>query len=166
MVYSYPHLAGRHHPGTTAPTLRTASALRQTNTDTDTELDLGNWQIADADVQQYLAAVGDGLPIYQAAGIAPPLLLAARVVGRLLELLALPDGTIHSLQDVETVNPPAIGARVVAAAVVAPARERGGMRFLTVNYRITDADSGAELQRGRTTVLLPATADDADADAG
>ena len=79
-------------------------------------------------------------------------------MGRLLERLSLPDGTIHSLQDVETVNPPAIGARVAASATVAPARERGGMRFLTVNYRITDADSGADLQRGRTTVLLP-TAD-------
>ena len=137
--------------------------MRQT--DTDTELDLGSWQIADADVRQYLAAVGDALPVYGAAGIAPPLLLAARVVGRLLELLALPDGTIHSLQDVETVNPPAIGARVAASAVVAPVRERGGMRFLTVNYRITDANSGADLQRGRTTVLLPAVAAD-DADAG
>lgn len=134
--------------------------MRQTdtiiNTDTDTELYLGCWEVADGDVRQYLAAVGDALPIYRDAGIAPPLLLAARVVGRLLERLSLPDGTIHSLQDVETVNPPAIGARVAASAVVAPVRERAGMRFLTVNYRVTDADSGADLQRGRTTVLLPA----------
>ncbi len=134
--------------------------MRQTdtiiNTDTDTELDLGCWEVADGDVRQYLTAVGDALPIYRDAGIAPPLLLAARVVGRLLELLSLPDGTIHSLQDVETVNPPAIGARVAASAVVAPVRERAGMRFLTVNYRVTDAGSGADLQRGRTTVLLPA----------
>lgn len=127
-----------------------------TNTNADLELDLGGWQITDATVRQYLTAVGDALPVYGDAGIAPPLLLAARVVGRLLELLSLPDGTIHSLQDVETVNPPAIGARVAASATVAPARERGGMRFLSVNYRITDADSGADLQRGRTTVLLPA----------
>ena len=135
--------------------------MQQTNT--DTELDLGAWQITDAEVRQYLTAVGDALPIYQDAGIAPPLLLAARVVGRLLERLALPDGTIHSLQDVETVNPPAIGARVAASATVAPARERGGMRFLSVNYRITDADRGADLQRGRTTVLLPVDAAAADA---
>lgn len=147
--------------------MRQTDTITNTNAGADLELDLGSWQIADADVQQYLAAVGDTLPIYQEAGIAPPLLLAARVVGRLLELLALPDGTIHSLQDVETVNPPAIGARVAAAAVVAPARERGGMRFLTVNYCITDADSGVDLQRGRTTVLLPAAdSTDSDADAG
>ena len=130
-------------------------------TDANTKLDLGCWEIADAEVRQYLAAVGDALPIYWESSVAPPLLLAARVVGQLLELLSLPDGTIHSLQDVETVNPPAIGARVAASAVVAPVRERAGMRFLTVNYRVTDADSGADLQRGRTTVLLPAGADDA-----
>lgn len=133
-----------------------------TNTDTDAELDLGCWEVADGEVRQYLAAVGDALPIYLDAGIAPPLLLAARVVGRLLELLSLPNGTIHSLQDVETVNPPAIGARVSARAIIDPMRERAGMRFLTVNYCVTDADSGADLQRGRTTVLLPAAdADDA-----
>lgn len=130
--------------------------MRQTDTDTDTELDLGHWAIADGDVCQYLAAVGDELPLYRDAGIAPPLLLAARVVGRLLERLALPDGTIHSLQEVSTVNPPAIGARVAARAAVSPVRERAGMRFLTIDYRVTDADSGAALQQGRTTVLLPA----------
>lgn len=137
--------------------------MRQTDTNTNTgsdqELDLGCWEIADAAVRQYLAAVGDTLPIYLDAGIAPPLLIAARVVGRLLELLSLPDGAIHSLQDVETVSPPAIGARVSARAAIAPVRERAGMRFLTVNYCVTDANSGADLQRGRTTVLLPADAD-------
>ena len=125
----------------------------------DTSLDLGSWQINADAVQEYLDAVGDDLPVYRDTGIAPPLMLTARVVGLLLDRLSLPDGAIHSLQDVETVSAPKIGVTAATTARVGPPRERGGLRFLTVNYRVTDADSGAELQRGRTTVLLPASAD-------
>ena len=55
---------------------------------------------------EYLHAVGDELPIYGESGIAPPLMLTAKVVGLLLDRLSLPDGAIHSLQDVETISPP------------------------------------------------------------
>ena len=120
-----------------------------------TNISLGTWEITVDAVEQYLAAVGDKLPIYLASGAAPPLMLAARVVGRLLERLSLPDGAIHSLQDVETINAPRIGALVSAEAQVEPARERGGMRFLTVNYTVTEDKGGLTLVRGRTTVLLP-----------
>ena len=126
----------------------------------DTAIDLGTWQITADAAREYLDAVGDDLPVYGDTGIAPPLMLTARVVGLLLDRLSLPDGAIHSLQDVETVSAPKIGVTAATTARVDPPRERGGLRFLTVNYSITDADSGAELQRGRTTVLLPPSAND------
>ena len=117
-------------------------------------IDLGSWELTAGDVREYLTAVGDELSIYCQHGFAPPLLLAARVVGRLLDRLSLPDGAIHSLQDVETVCAPRIGAAVSATARMEPARARGGLRFLTVSYTVV-SDAGATLQRGRTTVLLP-----------
>ena len=123
----------------------------------DTAIDLGSWQITTDAVREYLDAAVDGLPVYLNSGIAPPLMLTARVVGLLLERLSLPDGAIHSLQDVETINPPRIGSVVTGVARVEPARERGGLRFLTVNYSVDDRASGEALQRGRTTVLLPAS---------
>ena len=132
----------------------------------DNAIDLGSWQITDAGVQEYLDAVGDGLPVYLETGIAPPLMLTARVVGLLLERLSLPDGAIHSLQDVETLGVPRIGRTVSAWAQVEPARERGGLRFLTVNYGVGDVDQDVDLQRGRTTVLLPAAAQGAGGDDG
>ena len=122
------------------------------------DIDLGCWPITAAGVAEYLAAVGDTLPAYSDAGLAPPLLLSARVVGRLLERLSLPDGAIHSVQEVETLATARIGASVRAAAQVAPVRTRGGMRLLTVTYVVSDAASGQDLQRGQTTVLLPADA--------
>ena len=121
-----------------------------------TKISLGAWEITVDAVEQYLSAVGDQLPIYLASGAAPSLMLAARVVGRLLERLSLPDGAIHSLQDVETINAPRIGALVSAEAQIEPARQRGGMRFLTVNYTVTEDSDGLMLMQGRTTILLPA----------
>ena len=121
-----------------------------------TDIDLGTWELTPGAVKEYLSAVGDKLPIYLASGVAPPLMLAAWVVGRLLERLSLPDGAIHSIQDVETINAPRIGALVSAEAQIEPARERGGMRFFTVNYTVTEDRGGLRLMQGRTTILLPA----------
>ena len=126
----------------------------------DTAIDLGSWQITADAAREYLDAVGDDQTAYGDTGIAPPLMLTARVVGLLLDRLSLPDGAIHSLQDVETLSAPRIGMTAATIARVDPPRERGGLRFLTVNYSVTDADSGGELQRGRTTVLLPPPADE------
>ena len=122
----------------------------------ETNIELGAWQITVEAVQEYLSAVGDDPAFYLENGTAPALMLAARVVGRLLEVLSLPDGAIHSLQDIETMNAPRIGVMASAKARVDPPRERGGMRFLTINYTVSDEDAGLELMQGRTTVLLPA----------
>ena len=148
MVYSVSRRAGN---------IQTA---RRGITVPDTAIDLGSWRITAESVREYLDAVGDALPVYEDAGIAPPLMLTAKVVGLLLERLSLPDGAIHSLQDMATVSPPQIGGMVTTTAQVEPARERGGLRFLTVSYSVADADAGAELQHGRTTVLLPESAHD------
>ena len=87
-------------------------------------------------------------------------MLAARVVALLLERLSLPDGAIHSLQDIAALDPLRVGATVSAVARVEPVRERGGMRFLTVTYTVSDAPTGSDLMQGRTTVLLPADQSD------
>ena len=121
-----------------------------------TKISLGTWEITDAAVVEYLVAAGHELPIYLETGTAPPLMLAARAVGRLLERLSLPDGTIHSLQNIETVHPARIGVSVSAVAKVEPTRQRSGMRFVTINYTVTDDGAGLDLIRGRTTILLPA----------
>lgn len=122
----------------------------------DTAIDLGSWEITDAAVRGYLDAVGDPLTVYRDTGMAPPLLLAARVVGLLLARLSLPAGAVHSRQEVTTLAALRIGAQVSATAQVEATRERGSMRFLTVNYTAADIASGSDLLRGRTTVLLPA----------
>ena len=121
-----------------------------------TTLDLGVWNVCADSVRQYLAAAGDELPVYQNTGFAPPLWLAARIVGVLLERLSLPDGTIHSLQEVEALEPVGLGSRVAATATVEAVRQRGGMSFQTITYVVKHPDSDLVVLCGRTTVLLPA----------
>lgn len=145
------------------PPARRAGRVMETTLH-DTTIDLGRWQITADGVREYLDAVGDSLPAYLETGTAPPLMLTARVVGRLLERLSLPDGAIHSLQDVTTLAPPSIGIEVSATAQVEPIRERSGLQFLTVNYSVSDANGGPTLQQGKTTVLLPSVSDDDDDD--
>ena len=122
----------------------------------DNAISLGSWEITAEAVHEYLSAVGDNLTLYMDSQCAPPIMLAARVVALLLERLSLPDGAIHSLQDIEALEAIRVGSTVSAEARVDPARERGGMRFLTVNYTVTDVSAGCDLMTGRTTVLLPA----------
>ena len=126
----------------------------------DNAISLGSWDITADAVHEYLSAVGDNLPLYAESRSAPPIMLAARVVALLLERLSLPDGAIHSLQDIEAVDALRVGSTVSATAQVEPVRERGGMRFLTVNYTVSDEPTGSDLMKGRTTVLLPADAGD------
>ena len=126
----------------------------------DNAISLGSWEITAEAVHEYLSAVGDNLPLYMDSECAPPIMLVARVVALLLERLSLPDGAIHSLQDLETVGALRVGSTVSAAARVDPVRERGGMRFLTVNYTVSEEPAGSDLMKGRTTVLLPADESD------
>lgn len=122
----------------------------------DKAISLGSWDVTPEAVHEYLSAVGDNLPLYTDLECAPPIMLAARVVALLLERLSLPDGAIHSLQDIEAANMLPVGATVSATARMEPIRERGGMRFLTVNYTVSEETTGSDLMNGRTTVLLPA----------
>ena len=104
-------------------------------------------------VDDYLRAVGDELPIYRQAGLAPPLYAAAAALGLLLKRLELPPGAIHSLQDMDVLAPIAIGRDLAAVATLERPRQRGGLRFITASCVLSDAD-GAPALSGKTTVML------------
>ena len=92
---------------------------------------------------------------YLELGLVPPLALTAHVLGRVLETLELPGGTIHSLQEMETLAPLRIGEMVDGFARRDPPRRRGGLEFTTVSYTLA-GPGGQPVQQGKTTVLTPA----------
>ena len=128
-------------------------------------LDPGPWHlgrvcVAAKPVDAYLRAVGDELPIYRQTGLAPPLYAAAAALGLLLKTLQLPPGAIHSLQEINTLSPIAIGGELQAVANLERPRQRGGLQFITASCALTavDDDSSAvpaPALTGKTTVMAP-----------
>lgn len=100
-------------------------------------------------VDDYVAAVG-----VEPAGHIPPLAVAARAIASLGELMTLPPGTIHASQEFEFNGLVFAGAQVSCVAKVLRKVSRGPMRMLTLEMRIAD-DSGALIQTGRSTIVLP-----------
>ena len=117
--------------------------------------ELGDWHLTEDWVRLYVDAVAVSHSNYLKDGLVPPLALTACALGALLEKLELPSGAIHSLQEMETLKPLAIGARITGVAAVERPRERGGLMFTTVGYTLTDSD-GFRVQTGKTTVLTNA----------
>ena len=117
------------------------------------KLDLGSIDATLDSVETYLRSVGDSSPIYNEAGIAPPLFSAASALGSLLKELALPPGAIHSLQEIETVTPVVIGREVTAHALVEKPRRRAGLEFVTVVCTVES--HGSTAIRSKSTVLVP-----------
>ena len=126
----------------------------------ETGIDLGSWNLTEERVRQYLEAVGDSPELYFQHGLVPPLALSAYALGSLLEKLGLPPGTVHSVQEMDTAQPVAVGQWISGVAVTERPRRRGTLQFTTVTYTLKDA-GGATVQTGKTTVLVP-VGDDAE----
>ena len=121
---------------------------------------LGRISVAAKPVDAYLRAVGDELPIYRQTGLAPPLYAAAAALGLLLKTLQLPPGAIHSLQEINTLSPIAIGGELQAVANLERPRQRGGLQFITASCALTAvADDPSAIPApaltGKTTVMAP-----------
>jgi acyl dehydratase len=120
---------------------------------TETDFDLGSWTVTQEMVGQYLEAVGDANPQYYAYRLVPPLALAAYALGALLKRLDLPPGAIHSLQEVETLQPVGFDQEIKATARLERPRRRGDLEFISAGYRLEDSQ-GRPVQAGKGTVLI------------
>ena len=118
------------------------------------ELDLGGWKVSDEFVGDYLRAVGDGLPTYFRHRLVPPVALAARALGSLLEKLELPPGAIHSLQEIETIEPVPFGEEITGTAIVGPTKRRGGMEFITVGLTLKNREGCSTLGSKSTVIVV------------
>ena len=111
-------------------------------------------------VSRYLDAVEDASAVYRERGLAPPLAAAARGLGALLEVLDLPDGTLHVGQEVAVRAGVPIGATLTLAGRVAERLERAGLIISVIEFELMPAGSDVAALTGRTTVAVPATSRD------
>ena len=116
-------------------------------------LEMGRVSVGAKPVEDYLRAVGDELLIYRQTGLAPPLYGTAAALGLLLKTLNLPPGAIHSLQEVDTLAPIAIGQELRAFSALERPRQRAGLRFITAACALESAPDTLVLT-GKTTVMV------------
>ena len=108
-----------------------------------------------ADLSRYLVAVGDANGVYAQLRCAPPLAVAARALGTLLEVAELPAGTLHTGQEVESHRGCPIDAPLTFSGRIAQRSERAGLVISVIEFTVATED-GQPAVSGRTTVMAPA----------
>ena len=110
---------------------------------------------------EYLDALESSLPIYAKHNLVPPMALAARTLGLLIEKLGLAPGTVHTSQEVTALKPVSVGQHISARAKPSRPLRRGQWEFLSVAFTLyeeTPDGRGQEILKGKTTVMSPVEA--------
>ena len=102
-------------------------------------------------VAAYLRAIGDEGAY---AGCVPPLAAAALGLGALQEHISLPEGSLHTGQEVEQVGGVREGDELTLTARIAQRSERQGYVISVIEFEISGV-AGAAI-RARSTIMAPA----------
>jgi len=112
-------------------------------------------------VAEYLDALESSIPLYSKHNLVPPMALAARTLGLLIEKLGLAPGTVHTSQEVTALRPVSIGQQISAQAKPSRPLRRGQWEFLSIAFTLYenhDDEPGEPVLKGKTTVMSPVEA--------
>jgi hypothetical protein len=115
------------------------------------ELAPATFRLTDETIASYLGACGD-VGVY--ASSAPPLAAIALGLAALQEQLALPDGTLHTGQEVEHLAPIPANSVVSLTGRIAQRSERQGFVISVLEFEVLHEDAIA--LRARATIMAPA----------
>ena len=103
----------------------------------------------------YASATRDTSTVYDDAGLAPPLAVATRALGALLDEIELPPGSLHTGQEIEMRTGVPASAKLTLSGRVAQRSKRGGMIIAVLHFDVTVNDGAEPVLTGRTTVIMP-----------
>jgi hypothetical protein len=101
----------------------------------------------------YRDATGDSLPLYDQQGAVPPLAVAALALGALLQVVQLPDGTLHANESLQAQAPVPVGSTLLCQARLAQRSQRGGWVVSVLESDISL--DGTTVVSTRATVFCP-----------
>lgn len=101
-------------------------------------------------VRAYLEATGDSGAYGEAI---PPLAVAALGLAALQERIALPEGSLHTGQEVEHASPARIGEALALTGRIAQRSERAGFVISVIEFEVSAA--GRRVLGARTTIMAP-----------
>lgn len=102
----------------------------------------------------YLDAVGDTATRASLSGDVPPVAAAAFALRALLAVFDLPEGSVHTSEEVEYVRPVRIDEPLRCESAVAQASDRQGYRFATIEQRLVDT-AGQPIMIARSSIMSP-----------
>ncbi len=106
-------------------------------------------------VDEYLAATNDRNDIYNDTGLAPPLAVAARALGALLDVIELPAGSLHTGQEVEMKAGVPVPSTLELAGCLARRSMRAGLMIVVLEFQVSRIAENAPVLVGKTTLMLP-----------
>jgi hypothetical protein len=84
----------------------------------------------------------------------PPLAVTALAMASLSKSVDMPDGSIHTQQEVSFHAPVSVGEEIICRSWVSSKRERGRFNLMTVDLSVVNA-AGTEILTGKTSFILP-----------
>ena len=121
-------------------------------------------RISQHDAAAYQAAVGgkaseflelggeSGRPAPASALLVPPMAVAARAMALAMQAVELPAGAVHTAQELTFIHPVPPDAPVHCTARVGQNSVRGGARFLTLEFQVTNG--GTPMMEGRASIAI------------
>ena len=108
------------------------------------------------EVEAYLEAVGDGA--FRESGLksVPPVAAAAFALRALLSTFRLPDGSVHTGEEVDFARSLQVGETLRCESTVVQSSDRTGYRFSTVEQRLLGED-GQVVLTSRAMLMSPLT---------
>ena len=108
------------------------------------------------DIARYLDAVEDSNDLYLERELAPPLAVAARALGALVDFIELPAGALHTGQEIASHAGVPIGATLTLAGAIAQRSERAGFIISIIEFEVTPSGAPGPALTGRTTLMSAA----------
>ncbi len=119
------------------------------------EFSLSTFELTQDYVDEYLAATNDRNDIYSDTGLAPPLAVAARALGALLDVIELPAGSLHTGQEVEMKAGVSVPSTLELAGHLARRSLRAGLLIVVLEFQVSVMDQNATALVGKTNLMLP-----------
>ncbi len=111
------------------------------------------YRLAPELVAAYIDAVEDGANFRDNDRV-PPLAVTALAMASLSKSVTMPDGSIHTQQEVSFKAPVHVGEEIICRSWVSSKRERGRFNLMTVDISVVNA-VGTEVLNGKTSFILP-----------
>ena len=117
------------------------------------ELIIGPFQVDASAVEAYLCSTEGDSSFYEEMEAVPPLAVAGRTLGALIESRSMPAGSVHigqELQFQDTVKP---GQELLCSTKVSRVSNRAGWRIMVLDLTVQEKER--TVLTGKATVMLP-----------